>query len=215
MNEERTYHESEWAVGRWDYFNEGRAVEPKSFCQFWRTVLVYATVKQVLSPFRRLGKATPKVPLPRIPFAGRAIALSAKGGVFLVQGVARLLWRLTFPLRAALKPAGRLAFTGAVNAGEQVGDFNECHREGVKQFGFGLVLTLYGALVVFLLVICLFVSWLWTLVAIGGIVGGLFAFYGFFRSGTAALVLQVLGLFWGVAVAAKHGVCPPARIVRG
>ncbi|KKL10542.1 hypothetical protein LCGC14_2554820, partial [marine sediment metagenome] len=164
MNEERTYHESEWAVGRWDYFNEGRAVEPKSFCQFWRTVLVYATVKQVLSPFRRLGKATPKVPLPRIPFAGRAIALSAKGGVFLVQGVARLLWRLTFPLRAALKPAGRLALNGVVTAGEQVGDFNERHREGMKLFGITLICTIVGGYLLFFLVLALLASWLWTLV---------------------------------------------------
>ncbi|KKK92392.1 hypothetical protein LCGC14_2703370, partial [marine sediment metagenome] len=53
------------------------------------------------------------------------------------------------------------------------------------------------------------------LVGIGGVVGGLFTLYGFFKSGAAGLVLQVLGLIWGAAVAAKHGVCPPARIVRG
>lgn len=43
-----TYHASTWAVRRWDWFNGGKQVQPQSFCQFWRTVILYATVKWVL-----------------------------------------------------------------------------------------------------------------------------------------------------------------------
>ena len=43
-----TYQKSDWAVRTWDWFNGGRQVEPKSFCQFWRTVVLYATVKRLL-----------------------------------------------------------------------------------------------------------------------------------------------------------------------
>lgn len=49
MNDEtKLYHEADWAAKRWDWFNQGRIVEPKSFCQFWRTVVLYATVKWLL-----------------------------------------------------------------------------------------------------------------------------------------------------------------------
>ena len=49
---EKVYHESGWAVRRWDWFNDGKIVQPKSFCQFWRTVLLYSTVKWLFTPIR-------------------------------------------------------------------------------------------------------------------------------------------------------------------
>ncbi len=48
---ERVYAESDWAVRRWDRFND-KLVKPLSFCHFWRTVLLYATVQQLLAPWR-------------------------------------------------------------------------------------------------------------------------------------------------------------------
>ncbi len=48
---ERTYSESDWAVRRWDRFNKGdRSIKPLSFCQFWRTVILYVTLQQLLWP---------------------------------------------------------------------------------------------------------------------------------------------------------------------
>lgn len=45
----RTYQASEWAAKRWDWFNRGKIVEPLSFCQFWRTVLIWATLRSLLT----------------------------------------------------------------------------------------------------------------------------------------------------------------------
>lgn len=42
------YEADDWAVKRWDWFNGGRRVTPKSFCQFWRCVFLWATMKQIL-----------------------------------------------------------------------------------------------------------------------------------------------------------------------
>lgn len=71
---ERTYHESEWAARRWDWFNEGRVVKPRSFCQFWRTVLIYATLKQFFTrPFRSLAKSVGGAALKGIVTAGEPI----------------------------------------------------------------------------------------------------------------------------------------------
>lgn len=47
----RTYQASEWAAKRWDWFNRGKVIEPLSFCQFWRTVLIWATLRQLLIAF--------------------------------------------------------------------------------------------------------------------------------------------------------------------
>lgn len=47
----RTYQASEWAARRWDWFNRGKIVEPLSFCQFWRTVLIWATLRWLLRAF--------------------------------------------------------------------------------------------------------------------------------------------------------------------
>ncbi|KKM97451.1 hypothetical protein LCGC14_1167750 [marine sediment metagenome] len=39
----RYYEDHNWMVRRWDKFNGGKQVGPKSFCQFWRTVLLWAS----------------------------------------------------------------------------------------------------------------------------------------------------------------------------
>lgn len=44
---ERVYNENEWAVKRWDALHNGWKIEPKSFCQFWRTVFLWCTLMQL------------------------------------------------------------------------------------------------------------------------------------------------------------------------
>lgn len=51
-DEVQIYSENEWAVKRWDWFHRGEKKEPHSFCQFWRTVLLWATLAIVM-PFIR------------------------------------------------------------------------------------------------------------------------------------------------------------------
>ena len=53
-------------------------------------------------------------------------------------------------------------------------------------------------------------NWFWTSIVAGALTAAVaigFACYGFYKSG-------VLRLLWEAVVAAKHGICPPVRIVR-
>lgn len=160
MNDDtRLYHESDWATRRWDWFNRGKLVEPKSFCQFWRTVLLYVTIKQLLTPARLVGR-----------------------------------------------PAVR----GVIAVGESMDTFEQRHRTGLKVFALGLLAIYFGGVAILILALAFTASSFWTSVAIGSVVGtGFFGFaiYGFVKIGAVRLV-------WEAAVAAKHGVCPPIKIVR-
>ena len=214
--QERTYRTSDWAVRRWDGFND-RLVEPLSFCQFWRTVLLYVTISQLLGPVRavvRLRRFAPSINLPglRVPQpVSSASRLLLRG---LGRGIVLGLWLLTYPFRLLFPPAGRAALAGVVAVGEPIVAFGERHKDGLKPVLLALLIIALTAEVIFLLVIALLASWFWTLVAIGGVTGGTLAIYGFFKSGAAGRILAALDLLWRAAVAAKHGICPPVRIVR-
>ena len=112
MNEVRTYHETEWAVRRWDRFNGERTVEPKSFCQFWRTVLLYATVQQLLAPLAWVQRGVPAVNLPGVPVPDAA----RQAGRLLRNAALLVLWGGFRTVSFATRPLRRAAgFTGAVN----------------------------------------------------------------------------------------------------
>lgn len=219
---ERTYQESEWAVRRWDWFNGGKAIEPQSFCQFWRTVVLWATVKWFLTPFRwmhpplrRLWYWEPSISTPRtvqrVAHGTRHIVLVlAKGCWFALREVARGLWRLTYPLRCAARPVGGAALAGAVGAGERIEAAYQPHKIGIERVLMALLIATACFVAAFLVFIAFSESWFWTLIAIGAIaacavVG--FAAYGFSKSGAGALL-------WEAMVVVHHGICPPVRIVR-
>ena len=70
----RTYQASEWAAQRWDWFNRGKIVEPLSFCQFWRTVLIWATLRQLLAIIIYIpAKAGGRVALAAVVGSGEAM----------------------------------------------------------------------------------------------------------------------------------------------
>lgn len=201
----RAYHESEWAVRRWDWFNGGRIVEPLSFCQFWRTVLFYVPVRWLLTPLLIMSRAAAGVPMPRIVDQGM---LSAGNGLWLLlRIIGQVLWFCAHPLRWVMPPVGRIALTGAVSAGEPVAAFGKRHKEGLETVGKVLIVLVLIVCYGVILVALLLESWFWTLVGISSLMTTLFAGYGVIKSG-------ILGLFWQAAVAAHHGICPPMDIVR-
>ena len=222
----KLYHEMDWAAQRWDWFNEGRIVEPRSFCQFWRTVLLYATVALLLRPLERFLVSLPS--LPNIPFPsalGPFIQAAGKGGWFVLQagkGVAWFLWRiagrvswlLTYPLRLAARPTLSPVLATAVSAGRRIDTYGKQHRKGLDIFVRVLVAIYIATLVTVIATWLLLTSWAWTLIGVGAITVTGFAAYGFFKSGAPGLILDVLVLVSDAASAAKHGVCPPVRIIR-
>lgn len=206
MTYKTVYHESERAVRTWDWFNEGRIVEPKSFCQFWRTVLMYATIKWTLSPVQWFERVMPRIPFPR--FLGPLILLPIKGCWLLLRWGVRFLWFLLHPVRRGSKPVNRAVLAAAVSLGEPIQAFGQRHKVGLERFGIGFLIVFYGGGLVLLVVFAFLASWFLTLVIGGGVIVGSFTVYGFFKSGT-------LGLLWGAAVVTHDVVCPPITILRG
>jgi len=210
-----TYRDSEWAVRRWDWFNGGRVVEPLSFCQFWRTVLVWATLKVLFLPLIWLSALVNAIPVPNLtlPTPPRQLVYAPLKGCWLLMGLClRILWFLAHPLRLAAKPIGRGALAGAVGAGERVGTFYGYHRAEMEAVGTALIILLVAVVFIFYLLLAFLASWFWTLIGIASGIGiltiGGFTIYGVAKSG-------VLGLLWQAGVATHHGICPPVRIVRG
>ena len=222
-DETKLYHESEWAAQRWDWFNEGQIVEPKSFCQFWRTVLLYATVAYFFRPVERLLVSIPTFPrVPTPSVLGRVIPAMSRGGWFMLRTGGRFLRLAVYPLirfttlpfRLLARTAGSPTLVAAVKAGRKLDAFGQQHRKGFQIFAVG-ILVLYGSIMAtFLILVTFFQSWFWTLIGIGSLVGVGFAVYGFIRSGATGLILDGLDLLSEAAIAAKHGVCPPVRILR-
>jgi hypothetical protein len=213
----KVYQESDWAVRRWDWFNEGLSVRPLSFCQFWRTVLLYTTIKQLLAPVRAVGRLTRFVPSINLPGPKVPEHVSKRAGSLLRglgRGLARGLWFLAYPLRLLMPPVGRAAVAGVVTVGEPIERFGQRNKDAL-----GVLLVVFatlavGSVITVYLVIAFLASLFWTSIVIASVIGGGFALFGFFRSGMPMLILGVLGLLWDAAVAAKHGICPPVEIER-
>lgn len=181
-----TYRDSSWAVRRWDWFNKPWQPLPLSYCQFWRTVLVYATIKWLLTPLNFL-------PTPLL-------------WLLLIGG--RTLWLLALPLRSLLPLVARPALAGGVRAAEPIVAFGKRHKEGLGNLYVAFVCLWLLGVAGYWLVMALLASLFWTLIGGVGLVVISFAAYGFIKSGA-------LGLLWQAAIATHHGICPPVEIIRG
>ena len=222
----KLYHELDWAAKRWDWFNEGRTVEPRSFCQFWRTVLFYATAKWCLGPLLWLLAALPTFPtipfpsvlMPFVRAAGTggwaAIQAAGRGGWALLRASGRMVWLLLAPLRLLFKPALSPVLASAVNAGNRISDFGQQHKRGLRIISLGFAVTYLIFVALFIVLVLLLASWFWTLIGTGSLLLAGFSIYGFLKSGAPGLILDALVLLSDAASAAKHGICPPIRIIR-
>ena len=254
---EKIYSESDWAVRRWDRFND-RLVKPLSFCHFWRTVLLHETLRQLLSPMQAAGRLARRykhfTPLGVAvivalvvggggAFSGANLVGSLVLGVILGtvlgillgfepklsedatlrlgaihlsfwRGVGHGLWLLAWPFRLFFPPVGRRLVAGVATVGEPVVEYASDHKEGLEKVGTGALIVVCVAMIGFVIVAFLLESWIVTLAVLGvlvivflaALIGIPQAFWRFF--------VAVMGLLWGAAVAAKHGVCPPVTITR-
>ncbi len=220
MAEMRTYEESSWAVRRWDWFHHGTIIEPKSFCQFWRTVVVYATLAQFL-PFLREKTLTPQE-----WFESRNRPRRNYGHAF------RPLLILLAPVRflASIIAAPFLLTAVWIDEHDQA-------RERIIKVLRGLVA---GIAISALIGIALFLSWFAATIVIPWLLGGnvalffaevlaagmvgfgvfigliLLVAYALEHGGENALAFVGSGfhLAWDIAVTEKKRVCPPMEIRR-
>ena len=256
---EKIYSETDWAVRRWDRFND-KLKKPLSFCQFWRTVLLHATIQQLLAPWRMVERAAKRhkrfVPLgAALVVVVGVVGIGTASGDNLIssivvgivlgtmigfllgfrpelsedfmlrlgaihlgfwRGVGHGLWLLVWPIRKFFPPVGRRFSNTIVAAGEPVAAYGQRHKAGLDTMdtiGSWALAVVCVAIVGFVIVAFLLESWIVTLAVLGALVvfflaaliGIPQAFWRFF--------VAVMGLLWGAAVAAKHGVCPPVTRV--
>ncbi len=258
---ERTYTESDWAVQRWDRFNERSGLHesrPLSFCHFWRTVILHETLQQLLHPVRVAARLSERIkrfaPLGlalvvvlavggggTISGAGLVasfvlgIVLGTMVGIVLGfepklsedamhrlgeiqlsfwRGVGHGLWLLAWPLRVFFPPVGRRLVAGVVTVGEPVVEYASDHKEGLEKVGTVALLVFFIAMIGFAIVVLLISNWLITVTVLLAIaLTFLLALLGVPQAAWRGFA-AVMGLLWGAAVAAKHGVCPPVTITR-
>lgn len=253
---ERIYAESDWAVRRWDRFND-QLVKPLSFCHFWRTVLLYVTIQQLLLPWRMIERSGRRLksfaPLGLAlvvillvggggTFSGVGLVISFGFGIVLGttlgllmafepklsddivfrlgaahlsfwRGVGHSLWLLAWPLRTFFPPVGRRLVAGVVTIGEPVEEYSKRHKEGLEAIGMWALVVACVAVVGFVVIVLLLSNWLMTVAVIGAMaVVFLLALLGILQAAWKGFA-AVMGLLWGAAVAAKHGVCPPVTII--
>lgn len=217
----RTYSDGDWAVRRWDRFNGGSQRRPKSFCQFWRAVLIWATLASIPligKMFQsHLYEPPPPTPLdPRILAVGRAV-----GGGATLAG--RGVWTLAWPLRAVLGAA----WNGASSAVAWVDERDDVQRRAGYVFNGLVILVLLGATGMMLALISMWFTMAWQAdwrlfvigceslaLFVGALVWGRYQIVaGLLAAGDA--ILGVLSLLWEIAVVSHHRICPPMEIERG
>lgn len=211
------YHEAGWVARRWDWFNKGEIVKPKSFCQLWRTVLLYATVKQLIPLFirRRYTWLCAWAEAERNKTYYKESSTTPRWALRMggfISTIARGLWTLAHPLRKTLGFAAKKT----IDAIEWLG-------ANVLQFVFtALVVMAVMAFVggmLFALTLAFLNNWQGMVLGPGVLIGAGFALYGLSKSGVLSFIWGVVSgiasLIWGAAVAAKHGICPPVEILRG
>ena len=100
---ERVYNHDEWAVRRWDALHDGIQVEPKSFCQFWRTVYIWCTLMKL--PF--IGKWFKESAPPEIDWDAPPVIKEKKEPSWLAKAMVKLgelcwllfYWTIALPFR--------------------------------------------------------------------------------------------------------------------
>jgi len=230
----RTYTEYDWAVRRWDRFTTGsksrngpRFQTPKSFCQFWRTVLLWATLASI--PFvGKLFLSHLQVFSFAVDYERELAKKEARERRFntYIMPIVRVVWTLLLPVRVIVVFIAR----GVGSVVEYIDD-----RDGLKHklnnvFAGACLLVAAGALCVLavLIVHALIESWqadmTFFLLILGSVVAGLvglLVYIYFLGKMTIRVILAVLdalgsifGLLWSVALVQKKRVCPPMEIVR-
>lgn len=214
----RYYRDQEWAVRRWDKFNDGEQ-EPRSFCQFWRTVLLWATLASVPIVGQLFLTHLKVVP----PLAERIESQAAFDRRLdrvkrISTPFARVVWLLLWPVRQAVYWIGQ----AIVNVVAFVDEQDTTGLDRIINVAAIVLLVLIGLAGLALLGMYLYMAWvanwvIFLLVASSiptGVVLSTLALY-YFGPPFLGAVLGTVELLWDVAVTSKHRICPPIAIVRG
>lgn len=224
----RVYRSSDWAVRRWDSVNRGVQIDPLSFCQFWRTVLLWATLQKFLPGYRFLFesmveeatkppslRSRPAAPPPSKPSTYKPILLK----------LLKLIW---WPFDKIFSALWWCCGTVAEFFDDRPRLRNTVSSTGSLAF----IAVIVGCAVFCLFAIGFLVYDLfrrdWFLdhlsVVVGSVLGivlgcalvffGILRFHKQIESGLSAIG-SLLHMGWDMAVANKKRVCPPIKIVRG
>ena len=130
------------------------------------------------------------------------------------RGIGHGLWLLAWPFRTLFPPLGRRFSDTIVTAGEPIERYAQRHKAGLETIGSWALLAAVFAGIGVVIVVLLLESWIVTLAVIGTIAILFLAAIVGIPQAMWRVFVAVMGLLWGAAVAAKHGVCPPVTIVR-
>ena len=202
------YDNDSWMVRRWDKFTDGDT--PESFCQFWRTVLLWATLASIPIIGKVFLTHLWPTPTPKIRTAAEIEQFN-----LLIRGmfgppVAFIGW-LVWPLRTMIY----LLWRGVTTIAAFIDEADTTKVERVLTIT--AIVGVVGAAVIWLSIISYWMSVAWKdnwpvfLAIMAGILAtGILSF--FTLRPVLAIIGQIVMTIWHIAVVSKHRVCPPITI---
>ena len=214
MRDIRQYETGSWAVRRWDNFNGGRIVEPLSFCQFWRTVILWASLAAVpilgglFLTHLGVRPTSDERAASQAKFDRRLATIGRWFGP-----IALCIWKLLLPVRWVFNTTLKVI----VNITAFI---DEADTKGLEKIIGAIFVIIAVAVIGFLFFMIGWGIWLaweanwgiFLIIAFGAptllVASALLTM----RFGPAVWGVMVLG--WEMAVVSKHRVCPPMTINR-
>ena len=223
MNTVRQYTGQDWAVQRWDRLHEGRHVEPRSFCQFWRGVLLWATLASIPIVGKMFLAHLQVVPSLSVRLVEQEAFDRRVGQVkAVVTPFGRVVWALLWPVRQMVYWIGRGAVTVVSYLEDTLSGRTLPKWTQYLWYTWAALIVLTGVgLGTFLLVRLLIAAWQasWPIFLLAGfgipvMVASLT--WVLWRYGPVwfGVFVNVIEMLWDIAIVSKHRVCPPITIVR-
>ena len=219
----KLYTTMDWMVRRWDRINGGRKVAPKSFCQFWRAVLLWATLASLPVIGRYFvwhpttQEAEVKLQLPAKPTElPRSVRILSQVCAYISGCLIRVVWKALWPLRQL----GWRVVGVADWVANWYGDSEHTWLRRVSGIAWWVFVTFCLLVILFEVGLVIFLAWQANtfifLVVAGAVVVGSTLAVVFRRQLIVALLVvgDVLGTLVYVLIAAKRHVCPPVEIKR-
>ena len=216
----RYYAKDSWMVSRWDKLSGGK--EPTSFCQFWRTVLLWATLASIPLvgklftlhwEIEHKQKVPPTEEEERKRIARHERILSA------IFPLAKLVWLLLWPIRMVVLGVWRIVETISSYVDERSTLSRTFPRLGTAFVAITLAVGVasLGALIIMLLIQAWQANWQAFVIVLGSVIVGIPALVAMllqYGQPVATAFLDICQLVWHVAVTSKRRICPQMTIVR-
>ena len=210
MDDIKYYEHDSWMVRRWNRFTDGDT--PKSFCQFWRTVLLWATLASIPIIGKVFLSHLAPASAPKIRTAAEIERFN-----LLIRGmfgppVAFIGW-LVWPLRTMIY----LLWRGVTTIVAFIDEADTAKVERVLSI-IALV-AIVGISVIWLSITGYWLSVAWKnnwpvflAIVVAVPATGILLF--FTLRPVLAVIGQIVMTIWHIAVVSKHRICPPIAIVR-